>query len=255
MTDFIERMEQRLASAESPDDCADATLDLIGELGFTCLIYDYTPVPLSHAGELITPSVLSFRNAPEDMRSLWCDQGYYQHDPVQQLALATTTPFVWSYSAGRNSTPLARHLNPDHAAVSSYLHDMHLTCGITVPVHRRDGDLATFTAIRDGGDAETEHELRRHLGTFSFMGHLFHQTVLPMFSEEERRSGYVSLTRRERECLRYSAEGLTAKEIARRLDRAVPTVTLHLNSAVQKLGARNRVHAVALASHYRLLDA
>ena len=36
--------------------------------------------------------------------------------------------------------------------------------------------------------------------------------------------------------------------------RSVATVTLHLNSAMQKLGAKNRVQAVVRAVHYRLLD-
>ena len=54
--------------------------------------------------------------------------------------------------------------------------------------------------------------------------------------------------------LALSAEGLTAREIAQHLNRSVATVTLHLNSAMQKLGAKNRVQAVVRAVHYRLLD-
>jgi LuxR family transcriptional regulator len=69
-----------------------------------------------------------------------------------------------------------------------------------------------------------------------------------------RSASSARLTERERECLRYSAQGLSAKEIARIIDRAVPTVVLHLNSAAKKLGARNRTQAVVRASHYRLLE-
>jgi LuxR family transcriptional regulator len=54
--------------------------------------------------------------------------------------------------------------------------------------------------------------------------------------------------------LRYSADGYTAKEIARRLNRSVATITQHLQAAVKKLGARNRLHAVMLAHHHRLLE-
>ncbi|NVL29174.1 response regulator transcription factor, partial [Pseudomonas syringae pv. actinidiae] len=44
------------------------------------------------------------------------------------------------------------------------------------------------------------------------------------------------------------------REIAGQLNRSVATITLHLNSAMQKLGAKNRVQAVVRAVHYRLLD-
>ncbi|NMC26232.1 MAG: response regulator transcription factor, partial [Serratia sp.] len=54
--------------------------------------------------------------------------------------------------------------------------------------------------------------------------------------------------------LAWAAQGLTAKEIARKLCRSVATVTLHLNTATRKLGASNRVQAVVRAMHYRLLD-
>jgi LuxR family transcriptional regulator len=47
---------------------------------------------------------------------------------------------------------------------------------------------------------------------------------------------------------------MTAKQIAYKLDRSPATVMLHLKSATRKLGARNRVQAVARAAHYRLLD-
>jgi LuxR family transcriptional regulator len=65
---------------------------------------------------------------------------------------------------------------------------------------------------------------------------------------------YVKLTARERECLRLTAQGMTAKQIAHKLGRAVGTINLHLNLAIRKLGAKNRTQAVARAAHYRLLD-
>ena len=55
------------------------------------------------------------------------------------------------------------------------------------------------------------------------------------------------LTQREVEVLRRCALGETNNEIAERLYLAPTTVKSYLQSAMQKLGARNRVHAVALA--------
>ena len=58
----------------------------------------------------------------------------------------------------------------------------------------------------------------------------------------------------QRECLKWAADGLTAAEIATQLSRSLAVVTLHLASAMHKLGAKNRVQAVVRATHYRLLE-
>lgn len=73
----------RLQSASTLDQQMDCALLLASDLGFDAVIYDYSPVPVSHDGALITPSLLSLRNTPADWHALWCSQGYYQIDPVQ----------------------------------------------------------------------------------------------------------------------------------------------------------------------------
>ena len=50
-----------------------------------------------------------------------------------------------------------------------------------------------------------------------------------------------------------TAEGLSAKEISRALERAEATVVMHINAAMRKLGARNRVHAVTLATRLGII--
>jgi DNA-binding NarL/FixJ family response regulator len=52
------------------------------------------------------------------------------------------------------------------------------------------------------------------------------------------------LTAREREVLRLLLEGLSNKEIARRLGLGVGTVAIHLNRAYRKLGVTRRTQAV-----------
>lgn len=221
--------------------------------GFNCAIYDYSPVARSHDGILITPSVLEMINAPADMASLWCDDGYYQLDPVQEAALTVTRPFLWSYRGGPNAV-MRRILSARHAPVLGYVQDTRLTCGITVPIRFNGGDLATFNAIRIDPEPGFEQEAERFLAEIGELGHLFHDTVYPGFDAGARISRYARLTARERQCLRLCADGLTTKQIAHEIGRSIPTATLHLTSATRKLGARNRTHAIALAAHYRLLE-
>lgn len=56
------------------------------------------------------------------------------------------------------------------------------------------------------------------------------------------------LSPREREVLALTATGLTAEDVGAQLGVSVETVRTHTRNAVRKLGARNRLHAVVLAS-------
>jgi two-component system nitrate/nitrite response regulator NarL len=63
----------------------------------------------------------------------------------------------------------------------------------------------------------------------------------------------VGLTKREYEVLRFAAMGHSNPEIADQLYLARNTVKTYLQTAMQKLNARNRVEAIAKAHELRLL--
>ncbi|MBB3950096.1 LuxR family transcriptional regulator [Aureimonas jatrophae] len=246
--------ELETALDEAPTIAAklDVAHAVMSALGLGALIYDYAPVAYTHDGELITPSFFGMRDVPLDMVDLWSASGFYQIDPVQHLALNSPRPFVWSYRKN-GRTVLNRALDARHEPVVSYVHDTAITCGLTVPIHLRAGDCATFTGIRYDAQDDFDRDGAEILPRFTLLAHAVHAAIEPLFGEAERRSRAVHLTPRERECLRFSAEGLSAKDISARIHRSVPTVTMHLNAAARKLDARNRAQMIARAAHYRLL--
>jgi len=253
MLDDIGEIRQRFSAEETLEGRIDQVFEAMKRLGFDALIYDYTPVPYDLAGDLMIPSLLKLRNISNDMHEYWCERGYFRIDPVQQLALRTTTPFFWNYD--RNAgTLINRFMNEETAPVAHYLRERDMSCGVTVPVHMPRGDYATVTGLRIGDKRDFERDAGHALADFGLLAHVFHETAYPVFDRDARASTKMRLTERERECLRYSAEGLSAKEISRIIDRSVPTVVMHLNAAAKKLGAKNRTQAVVRATHYRLLD-
>jgi two-component system, NarL family, response regulator DesR len=60
-------------------------------------------------------------------------------------------------------------------------------------------------------------------------------------------AGASPLTERETEVLRVAEEGLSTKEIGRRLNLSSATVRNYLSNALSKLGARNRLEALRIA--------
>jgi two-component system nitrate/nitrite response regulator NarL len=63
-----------------------------------------------------------------------------------------------------------------------------------------------------------------------------------------------ALSPRERQVLEMAAHGLYDEEIARRLGTAANTVHNQVRSAMDKLGARSREHAIFLAVRYGIVD-
>lgn len=62
-----------------------------------------------------------------------------------------------------------------------------------------------------------------------------------------------TLTPRERQVLGLIADGLSNKEIARRLGISEHTVKFHVNTIMSKLGARSRTEAVVIAARLGLI--
>ena len=55
------------------------------------------------------------------------------------------------------------------------------------------------------------------------------------------------LSKRERDVLDLVADGLSAQEIAEKINLSYRTVEWHISQAMRRLGAKNRVQAVVLA--------
>ncbi len=76
----------------------------------------------------------------------------------------------------------------------------------------------------------------------------------PAETERGARRASEALSPRERELLRYLAEGYTNKEIARVMVLADDTVKKGVQSLIAKLGAADRTHAVVLALRSGLIE-
>lgn len=72
--------------------------------------------------------------------------------------------------------------------------------------------------------------------------------------ERETLANIEDLTPRELEVLRSLAEGLSNKEIARRLHISVETERSHMMSILNKLGAHSRVQALILAARHGVVE-
>jgi DNA-binding CsgD family transcriptional regulator len=86
-----------------------------------------------------------------------------------------------------------------------------------------------------------------------------HRRCFELFSKVAARTGGIPreaplLAKRELECIRLAADGLTSDEIARALALSLHTANQYLAEAARKLNANGRMHAVAKALRLGLID-
>jgi len=222
----------------------DRFFEIARGFGASALIYDYTPRHRETDGTVTAPAVMMVRNLDPGMIDYWCGRGYAHVDPVQAVAVNSVAPFVWSYDAEAGDLS-ASFLTRNSRPVVEFISASGFVNGITVPIHLPGGGYVTVNGLWNGPGRAFAAVAAQVLPGFALMAQAFQNDIgapCPKTTTEA-----PALTARERECLDHAAQGRSAKETSRLIERSVPTVVMHLNAAVRKLGARNRSHAVAEA--------
>lgn len=112
--------------------------------------------------------------------------------------------------------------------------------GLTIPIRGRSGARALFSVTGDYNDRDWQDMRRQYLRDFVILANFFHKRIgggIPDVAPE--------LSEREREILQLCALGLTASEIADRLQISTSTIKYFLNKIHYKMDVLNTTHAVA----------
>jgi DNA-binding CsgD family transcriptional regulator len=155
----------------------------------------------------------------------------------------STLPCWWS-SDERAAATKAFGALPWPARIPALVPD---SSGIAFPVYAERGQcgLVIFFGADISVSPEQLHEI--HARCFA----LFNAVAVMRPGD----SGKVpSISKRELECLKLTANGFTSEDIARLLKLSVHTANQYLTNTTQKLNAVNRMHAVAKALRMGLIE-
>jgi LuxR family quorum sensing-dependent transcriptional regulator len=226
----------RLSAATSPTDILNVMATALNAFGADFFCINFLPAPLQKFEEV----VLAHR-VPPDWLKLYVDNEFCNVDPSLRHCRHTTHPFEYL------EAPFDRENEPEAAEVVRRAGDFGLAQGFLVPVaglHGCEGDVWI------GG---------YHLRLAEQEKPVVHLLSLYAFECAKKLSGRYqpatpSLTSRQREVLSWIATGKSAWEIGEILDISKRTVDEHTANAARKLNAKNRVHSVAIAVRYGLID-
>ena len=204
------------------------------------------------------------------MRVLVVDDHPVVHDGVALLVERTRSVTIAGYArSGREAIELAEQLAPDVVLLDLRLPDMlgseavrairRRTPGAAVLIFTAHPDHAALDAAREAGAVGmvvkdvTRSDLAEAIGKAARGEPVPWGSGTGGAEATAAKLARFGLTRREYDVLRRVALGETNAEIAEATFLSRNTVKTYLQSALQKLGARNRVEAIARASEGGLL--
>ena len=184
-------------------------------------------------------------NYDKEWLRVYDERGYQAVDPSLSHVLVNVTPFLWEgrhyrSKPAREFRETARHYGID--------------CAATVPVHGPLGDAAAFTVfarIRRDGPAAAKRRLVSALPYACLLAPQLHQRIRDL--TKPVRPGTVSLTKRERECLRWIVAGKSTWEIGRILNITEHGVTHHIRNIMRKFECTSRHVAASRAMELGLI--
>lgn len=221
-----------VSSARDVPGVGAACRQVAAALGFDHFLYG-----LRIAVSLSRPCQFVLSGYPKGWRSYYDEQGYMMVDPVLARAASSVVPFGWDEL--ERDKPVVQRLFADAARFG-------LGHGLGVPMHCINGEfgLMSFARARELPSGAERSKLFQRA---QWLTGLVQERMRHLILDSETAVREPRLTARERDCLRFAAQGLTAVAIGERMGIAESTVVFHLNAAERKLGVRTRNHAIARA--------
>src|SRR5215470_974203 len=180
---------------------------------------------------------------PSEFYNTYIEQRFIEICPLARQCRRTILPFEWS------EAPFDPEREPRTARVLSMAADFGMPRGLTIPVPVADRAARLSAVAVSGPRLDLGPAPRQAMHLMALYGFERLRDLMGQSNHKPR-----VLTPREREVLNWVAQGKSAWEIGEILDIAKRTVDEHVQSAVRKLGAVNRTHAVALAVRDRVIE-
>jgi DNA-binding CsgD family transcriptional regulator len=170
---------------------------------------------------------------------------YESVDPVVSTGVRSLLPVDWA-RLDRSNPKAARMFNESReAGVGSQ--------GLTIPIRgAENGVWGLFSVTSAEQDKEWARRRPEIIADLVLIGNFLHQKAFEFHSTGER-IDLNAITRREAEALAWTSEGKNVADIGLLMRISAETVKAHLDSARYKLGALNRVHAVAKAIRHGII--
>lgn len=190
------------------------------------------------------PSPAVATNFPRE----WCDhyfeRKYYNVDPVVRRAPRFPGPFLWDQLAQQCQLQSSEQL------VLAEGREAGLKHGLSVPLFGPGGRVSVMSFASRFCDADPLYRMSR----LNALAWQFHIAFAEIARPPEQNAAKIELSQRERECLKWIAEGKSSWDIGIILKISDNTVNFHIKNAMRKLGTTSRTVAVVKAVRLNFIE-
>ena len=214
------------------DDLAGILKDIAAECGLSHIAYLCLAAGIDADSSLLT-AVTTF---PKEWQARYFMKQYFKIDPTIARGRTAVLPFDWET------------LERDDPAIINFFKDANRhnigRNGISIPVRNRRNvnSLVSFTS--DALQPAWERFKKQNMAGLQRLAALIDSAALV---DSKLPEPQVRLSRREEECLIWSARGKTHQEIGDIVGLSPTSVRTHLDTARHKLRCINLTHAVGVA--------
>ncbi len=166
-------------------------------------------------------------------------------DPAFDLCFQRLLPVDWAEVRTSHE-----EVNPMHSIAESFGVGRH---GISIPIREIGQGDAMFSINFDCDDHHWNEMRVEILRSMHLFAHYFHQRMKDVIIGRPASADY-DLSPREREVLKWAAEGKTAWETAQLLRVSERAIRLYTENAMNKLRAKTKTQAVAIAVKNEVLN-
>lgn len=223
-----------LQQADTPGAICEKLLDVTSAFGLTALMAGTVPQPGTPKGKQKDHVLLC--DWPIEWLERYVARNYVDHDPIVTRMKQLQAPFQWRDAASEVK------IDRDGEVVMGDAGEFKLKDGLAFPLVTLDGQIVMVSL---GGEQIEMSGLE--FGMISLVSGFAIGRAMQLHAGTVRTIDHVDLTPRELECLKWASAGKSEWEISQILGISEHTSEKHLLNAKTKLGAVNRVQAVAEA--------
>ncbi len=188
------------------------------------------------------PSQVRMGTYPEEWVRHYFEMDYLQIDPIISHCHDHSIPLSWRDALNARRRVLDPHMLKIRAMFGE-ASEFGLRNGVSIPLH---GPGTGWGLMSFSSSKLSANELDLLQADLHLLAHFTHEAAR-RFIYSKTPTDLPTLTKRERECLSWAAEGKTSWEIGQLLKISERTSIFHLQNAMHKLGVSGRQAAVARA--------
>ena len=199
--------------------------------------FDYCAYGMQSPLSIAEPKTIMLNNYPQAWQQRYVEQQYVKVDPTVQHCMVSLKPLVWSSQY-------------THTQAEKDFWEEARSYGLNVgwAQSSRDfiGTRGMLTLARSS-DQLSEKEQKAQYTNMYWLTQTVHSSIAKIVNDVEFSQFNLYLTNREKEVLRWTAEGKTSAEIAQILGVSERTINFHLSNSMQKLNVNNKISAAIRA--------